>query len=102
MAADVELEGMKEWLSAVVKIGAPSALLIFIIVWLTGDFNVRLRAIEMQHQEMTAHAARIEDLTRRTYMATERVFFVLQQICLQSAKTQSDKRDCLGHEGGGR
>lgn len=89
---------IKELLTATVKLGAPMALLIFIVIWLTGDFNVRLRAIETQHQEMLQHAARTEDLTGRTYMAIERVFNVQLAQCLNAARNQTATQRCLADD----
>jgi hypothetical protein len=56
-----------EWIQAAAKFGAPTVLIAFLLWWLTGDFNVRLRAIEGQHTTMSAHAERTEDLMGRSY-----------------------------------
>lgn len=89
---------MREWVTAVVKIGAPSALLIFVIIWLTGDFNLRLHAIENQHANMISHAERTEDLMGRAYMSSERILWVLRMQCVNAAKTPDARRLCLTEE----
>lgn len=85
----------KEWWQATLKVGVPTGLLAFLVFWLTGDFNVRLKAIEQQHTSMTAHAERTEDLMGSNFMATERVFHMLQVMCVNDAKTADARRLCL-------
>lgn len=86
---------LKEWFQAAAKFGAPSVLIAFLLWWLTGDFNVRLRAIESQHTEMNQHASRTEDSMGRTYMSTEKVLYVLQTMCVNDAKTNDARERCL-------
>lgn len=85
----------KEWCAAAAKFGAPSVLIAFLLWWLTGDFNVRLRAIESQHVEMNEHASRTEDAMGRTHMSTEKVLYVLQIMCVNDAKTSDARERCL-------
>lgn len=84
-----------EWLNTVIKLGIPGALAVFLVWWMTGEFSVRLRAIEAQHVSMIGHSERVEDLMGRTYMSNERVLFVLRVMCANEAKSAEARRMCL-------
>lgn len=84
-----------DWLNAVLRIGAPTALLMFVVFWLTGDFNVRLRAIEEQHGQAAAIALQTKGLTERSLSINERILWTLRIMCANSAKTNTDRDRCL-------
>lgn len=89
---------MKPDWNALVKLGVPSAIAVFLVWRLAAGFDlfdVRLRAVESQHAEMIQHSARVEDLMGRSYMANERVLFVLRAMCVNDAKTLEARRLCF-------
>lgn len=81
--------------AGVVKVGVPGALLVFIVIWLVGDFNVRLRAIEEQHSAQVGHSQRVENLVGSVYMSSERLLFVLRTMCVNEARSDEARRRCL-------
>lgn len=95
MAQNLEDDVSKEWMQTALKFGAPTALLAFLVFWLTGDFNVRLRATENQHSNMLGAMQTMIDNQGRTYEATERILFVTRVACANEAKTAEARRQCL-------
>lgn len=81
--------------TAIVKVGVPAALLTFVIVWLTGDFNVRLRAIETQHVDISGGVTAIKEITGQSDMAQQQILYVLQTLCVNQARTDAHRSDCL-------
>lgn len=93
-----EMDNLPDWVQALVKLGIPGGIAVFLVWKMAGGFDVvdvRLRSIEGQQTQMSVSADRMEAAISRSSMASERVLFVLRQICVQNAKTASDRRDCL-------
>lgn len=94
-----------EWVQAVIKIGVPGAIAIFLVYRLVGGFDqidARLRAFETQQDVMVTRqnqiitdAAATKDIAGRTLMTSERILWVLQITCANAAATAQDRRDCL-------
>lgn len=85
----------KAWWQAAIKVGVPAALLVFLIVWLVGDFNVRLSAMQDQHAQMLQVSKRMTEAQERSSFGSERVLRVLQKMCINDAKTKDARDWCL-------
>lgn len=87
-----------EWVTAIVKLGIPGAIAVFLVWRLAGGFdliNARLQAVESQHATIATVAETTKDLTGRTLMTNERVLWVLQVMCANDAKTSEARERCL-------
>lgn len=80
---------------AALKLGVPSALLVFLIVWLVGDFNVRLGAMNGQHEKLITIGQNTFDAQERGNLSTDRVLRVLQAMCVNDAKNKDARALCL-------
>ncbi len=92
------MQNLPEWVQALVKIGVPGGIAVFLVWRLAGGFDVvdaRMKAIEAQHAEMSLSAGRMETTLNRSRESGDRVLLVLRQICVQNASTNAEKRDCL-------
>ena len=66
------------WVKAVIQLGTPSVIALFLVWWLTGSLSTALASHEAdQHNRM-------EDMTR-----------VMIQICVNTAKTVEERRGCF-------
>lgn len=86
-----------DW-NAVAKVGLPGVIACFLVYNLVigfDKFDVRLQAVEQQHQSMLLHSERTEDLMGRSYMSNEKVLYVLRQMCVNDAKNADARRLCL-------
>jgi len=87
-----------DWVNAIVKLGLPGAIAVFLVWRLAAGFDVldvRLRAVESQHQDIQLQSEAIKDLTGRVLMSNERVLWVLQVMCANEAKTSDARERCL-------
>ncbi len=92
---DEDMPNVPEWLQAIVKLGIPGAALIFLVYWLTVTFDHRLEAMETQHKTMGEHNSRMEDLSKGAATVNDRVLRVLLASCVNNAKTDNQRRECL-------
>jgi hypothetical protein len=87
-----------EWVSAIVKLGVPGAIAVFLVWRMAAGFevfDVRLAAIEAQHVHASAEMLAAKDLAGRALMTNERVLWVLQVMCANEAKTNDARERCL-------
>ena len=101
MATDKDFP-IPAWLAAVVKLGIPGAIAVFLVWKLAAGFDVyalRMERLEaqtaVQHSEIKSHGERIEDLTGRAYMLNEKMLNVLKTMCVNDARTADARRNCL-------
>ena len=89
---------LPDWLQAILKIGVPGAIAVFLVWRLAGGFDVidaRIKSAEDQHGAMLIHSARLEEAIQRASLSSDRVLGVLRLICVQNASSASDRRECL-------
>jgi len=92
------MDKMPEWLNAIVKLGIPGAIAVFLVWRLASGFevfDVRLSAIEAQHAHAAVATEAAKDLAGRSLMTNERVLWVLQVMCANDAKTSEARERCL-------
>lgn len=86
-------ETVKKVLEVADRISAGTAIILIVgfLLWRDTERDKALDLVQAtrdEHAEIIQHAERQEDLTGRTYMATERVFAVLQAMCRNQARTE--------------
>lgn len=101
MAIDKDIP-IPSWLTAIIKLGIPGAIAVFLVWRLAAGFDVfavRMEKLEMQsatqHSEIKTHGERIEDLTGRAYMLNEKMLMVLRTMCVNDARTADARRNCV-------
>lgn len=91
-------QGLMQWLQAVMKMTAMTAVIIIagFLVWrLAGVFDQKLdaltvqaNALVVQHSEMSAQAKSSEYMTRR-------MLVVLRVMCVNAARNEDARQSCL-------
>lgn len=59
-----------------------------------------MERMQVQHSEIVAAASETKELAGRSYMANERVLFVLRVMCVNQAQTAEARRLCLAENDG--
>lgn len=81
------------YISAILRVGVPSAIALFLIWFLTSevksDISVIKEAVKI-HAEAAIHSA--EGIREQN----ERLTYILQRICINGARTTEDRNNCLG------
>jgi len=89
---------MPPWVEAVLKLGVPGAIAIFLVWRLAAGFDVlaaRMVALEQGHAEQNVHALRTEELSDRLYSLQEKMLRVLTADCVNHADSLEGRRACV-------
>ena len=89
---------MPPWVEAVLKLGVPGAIAVFLVWRLAAGFDVlaaRMTALEQGHAEQNAHSLRDEDMSGRLYLVQEKMLRVLTADCVNHADSAEGRRACV-------
>jgi hypothetical protein len=89
---------LPDWVSAIVKLGIPGAIAIFLVYRLAQGFDVvavRLTNLEALQVATAAESLRLADLSGRTYMVLEKILNVQKTQCVNVARTDEARANCL-------
>lgn len=64
------------------------------------EARTAMAELQRQHEQMVQAADATKDLAGRSYMANERVLYVLRVLCVNDAKTAEARRLCLAENDG--
>lgn len=89
---------LPDWVNAILKLGIPGAIAIFLVYRLAQGFDVitlRLGNLEVQQTQVLSEHMRLADLSGRSTMISEKILNVLRVQCVNTARTDEARRDCL-------
>lgn len=88
----MELDGRRHddpwWITAIYKIGIPSAIAVYLVWVLTIQVRDRLDSIDQKINSFYSNSSVIIDQNSRTQK-------ILQQICMNSATTNEERSRCF-------
>lgn len=98
----VDTQGMTPTQRFIIQIGVVSALLGYLVFWVTGRVEGRVNHIEdMLNRHVVATDAIIDKLDDQ--LANQRIqISVTQQVCLALGKSAADRRACISATSGTR
>lgn len=82
-------------LAAIVKIGVPSVIALYLVYMITNGLSAEIRDIK---DEFIKHSTQSTDLIRNNEalrIQVDRQVYILQRICINSAKSDSQREDCV-------
>ena len=88
-----------EWLMVLIKLGIPGGIAVFLVWRLAGGIDSiedHRRMSEAQHTQTLTHVAANQDIMGQVLRNGDRVLWVLQQMCVQNARTTEAQMRCLG------
>lgn len=86
-----------DW-NGIAKVGLPGVIALFLVYKISTGFDmfeVRMRALEVQHQEAASAYIQAKDIAGRALMINDRVLWVLQTMCVNDARTPEGRERCL-------
>ncbi len=92
------LPDVPEWVNAILKLGIPGAIAIFLVYRMAQGFDVvavRLGNLEGQQTQVLSEHLRLADLSGRAAMLQEKILNVLRVQCVNAARTDDARRNCL-------
>lgn len=86
-----------DW-EGIAKIGVPAVIALYLVYRLSNGLDsvadeLRLRAQE--HISQNANIDSIKQITGQSDMAQQQILYVLQTLCVNGARTDSQRADCL-------
>lgn len=82
-------------LNWIAKIGVPSAIALYLVYMITAGISAEIRDIK---DEFLKHSNQAVDLVRQyeqMRIQSDRQTYILQRICINSAKTDQQKEECI-------
>lgn len=82
-------------LAAIVKVGVPSAIAIYLVYVIATSLSAEVRYLR---EEFVRHSTQSTDLVRQyeqVRIQSDRQVYILQRICINSAKSDEQKEDCI-------
>lgn len=79
-----------DW-NAVAKVGIPGVIAMFLVYRLSVGFDVFAK----DHERLLESMAQVVTITRQSDIAQRQILYVLQTMCVNQARTDSQRADCL-------
>lgn len=79
----------------VVKIGVPSAIAIYLVYVLTNNLSAEIKDVRDKVDTHTTQAAEMMRQYEQVRIQSDRQLYVMQRICINSAKTQQERNECV-------
>lgn len=86
---------MEGWLKELAKygpIGLVCAVLLYSMIW---EIKPALAEMQGQHATIVGYASRMDDTAKSSALVNDRILRVLLAQCVNAAKTDQQRRDCL-------
>lgn len=93
-----------DW-EAVAKVGVPAVIALFLVWRLSNGFELlgdelKLRAAD--HVQIGRQLESVANITGQNDMAQQQILYVLQTLCVNQARTDGQRGDCLRTPAGPR
>lgn len=82
-------------LKFILKYGFPSVAAVIFGYLYVGEIRADQRNIIIEQQNLARGVIKLADKQGETQMLQEKILGVMRVMCIQGAKTQTDRRDCL-------
>lgn len=99
LGSTTDTSGMPWWVRAIAYIGVPSAMAIYLVYFLANNVSAQQTnistALATHVLESRVAAEQLKVLEQEHRTSNTHVERLLEILCLQGAKTTTDRRDCV-------
>lgn len=92
---DTDMPNVPEWVQATVKLGIPGVALIFLVWWITQVMDKKLDAMVLEHSTISRTAGEMREIEKNGATVNERILRVLLASCVNGAKSDQARKECL-------